>query len=497
MPTSWPKHPVIYEINTWVWLNELSQQDGHAITLDNVPEKQWDDIASFGVDAVWLMGVWERSPKGTELAIKDEVMTPVFRDALPDYNPSVDNIGSAYCVYNYEVDERLGGRKGLEVAREMLKQRNIRLILDFVPNHTAQDHSWVFKHTEYFVQGTQEDLTQLPTEFFQAGEHVIAKGRASLDSEAWQDVAQLNAFSSGLRKAAIGTLHSIAEQCDGVRCDMAMLLLNSNFESKWGKYVKERPQKEYWDEVIPSTRSQYPEMLFIAEAYWGHEKELLQLGFDYCYDKERFYDRIKYDDAENVRLHLTTDPDYQDKLVRFIENHDEERAAAIFSAEKERVAAVMMMTLPGAKILHEGQFEGRKVKTPVALARRRDEAPDLNLQAFYHKLLTVVKDSGLSKGQWQLCECRGWHDNGTYANLVAWCWSQGEVRYLVVVNLAHNPSQARVQLPWHELAGRTWRLVDVLSGDVFERDGSEMQSLGLFVGLPRWGFHFLRFSEIP
>src|SRR5947207_6748721 len=350
MPTSWPKRPVIYEINAWVWLQELSRQDGqNAITLDNVPAKQWDAIASFGVDAVWLMGVWQRSPKGADLAIKDKVMSAVFRDALPDYNPRVDNIGSAYCVYNFEVDERLGGRKGLEAAREMLKQRNIRLILDFVPNHVAQDHAWVFNHPEYFVQGTKEDLAQFHTRFCQAGEKVIAKGSEKRDFEPWQDVAQLNAFNSELRKAAIDTLHSIAEQCDGVRCDVAMLLLNSNFEDTWRKYIRERPKKEYWDEVISATRSRHPDMLVMAETYWNQEKELLQLGFDYCYDKDHFYDQIRYSNVKNIRSHLATSLDYQDKLVRFIENHDEERAAATFSPERERMAAVMMMTVPGAK----------------------------------------------------------------------------------------------------------------------------------------------------
>lgn len=495
MATSWPKRPVIYEINTWAWLKELGQQNGqNIITLGNVPEEQWDAIASLGVDAVWLMGVWERSPQGTDLAIKDEVMTAVFKQALPDYNPSVDNIGSAYCVHNYEVDKRLGGREGLKVAREMLRQRNIRLLLDFVPNHTAQDHPWISNHPEYFVQGTQEDLTQSPNAFFQAGEQVIAKGRASLDYDAWQDVAQVNAFSSGLRKAAIDTLHSIAEQCDGIRCDMAMLLLNRNFANLWKKHVGSPPAKEYWDEVISATRSQHPELLFMAEAYWDQEKDLLQLGFDYCYDKDHFYDQIKYDNMANVRSRLATSLDYQDKLVRFIENHDEERAAAAFSFEKECMAAVMMMTVPGAKLLHEGQLEGRKIQTPVALARRQDEAPDLNLQDFYHKLLTAAKRSGLSRSSWQLCTCLGWEDNSTYANLLAWCWSQSEERYLVVVNLSRNSSQARVLLPWNELAGKTWRLLDLLSGAVFEREGSLIQSSGLFVDLPVWGFHFLRFQ---
>src|SRR5436305_2495049 len=275
---------------------------------------------------------------------------------------------------------------------------------------------------------------------------------------------------------------------------MAMLLLNSNFERTWGKYVKEHPEKEYWDEVISGTRSRHPEMLFMAEAYWGQEKDLLQLGFDCCYDKDHFYDQIKYDNVENIRLHLTTGIDYQDKLVCFIENHDEERAAAIFSLEKERMAAVMMMTLPGAKLLHEGEFEGCKVQTPVALARRRDEAPDLKLKAFYHKLLTEVKASGLSQGVWQLCECRGWDDNDTYTKLLAWSWSQNKERYLVVVNLSPHPSQGRVLLPWSELVGKVWRLTDVLSGEVFEHGGGLMQSSGLFVDLPICGFHFLHFQ---
>src|SRR5579871_2113793 len=100
MAILWPKRPIIYEINTWVWLKELGQQDAqNIITLGSVPEKEWDAIAKLCVDAVWLMGVWERSPKGTELAINDEGMTSVFKRALPDYNPSLDNIGSAYCIH--------------------------------------------------------------------------------------------------------------------------------------------------------------------------------------------------------------------------------------------------------------------------------------------------------------------------------------------------------------------------------------------------------------
>src|SRR5947209_941672 len=491
MEPSWPQRPVIYEVNTWVWLNELSRYYQRAITLGSVPAEQWDMLALPGVDAVWLMGVWERSPAGIRIANENAGLQADFRSALPNYI-SADNVGSAYCVRRYVVDEHLGGPAGLAIARQMLAQRGLRLILDFVPNHVAPDSPWVFEHPEYFVQGTHEDLTQAPGSFFEAGGTVIANGRDP-NFAAWPDVAQLNAFNPDLRRAVVETVNSIAEQCDGMRCDMAMLLLNDVFERTWGGRAGVRPPDEYWHEVISATRLQHPNVLFVAEAYWDLEWNLQQLGFDYCYDK-RLYDRLVHDNAESIRLHLTAGLDYQDKLVRFIENHDELRAAATFSPGKERAAAVILMTLPGAKLIYEGQFEGQRVKLPVFLARSPVEPVDANLRAFYHTLLAAVKEAELREGKWQLCECTGWPNNGSYVNLVAWCWDQGEARHLVVVNLSEDRSQARVHLPWNELAGKMWQLTDALNGDVFERDGSEIQTVGLYVDLPMWRFHFLRFQ---
>lgn len=492
MDTSWPARPIIYEIHTWVWLNELSRHYKRAITLDTVPLEQWDALASLGVDAVWLMGVWERSREGMRIADENADLQADFRRALPDYT-TADNVGSAYCVRRYVVDKQLGGPEGLDVARQMFAQRGLRLILDFVPNHVAPDHPWVFEHPEYFVQGTREDLAQGPDAFFEANGTVIAKGRDPYFPP-WPDVAQLNAFSPSLRQAVVETLNSIAGQCDGMRCDMAMLLLNNIFARTWGERAGARPQEEYWREVISAVRVQHPNTLFIAEAYWDLEWDLQQLGFDYCYDK-RLYDRLEHDNAESVRLHLTAGLDYQNRLVRFIENHDEPRAAATFSPEKERVAALAIMTLPGAKLLYEGQLEGRRVRPPVFLARRPVEPLDADMQAFYYKLLATVKDSRLREGEWLLCERTGWPGNSSYLNLVAWCWNMGEARYLVVVNLSEYRSQAQIHLPWDNLAGRTWQLTDVLNGDVFERAGEQMRSTGLYVDLPAWRFHFLRFRS--
>ena len=306
---------------------------------------------------------------------------------------------------------------------------------------------------------------------------------------AWPDVVQLNAFSPGLRKAAAQTLLDIGAQCDGVRCDMAMLLLNDVFARTWPA-AGERPATEYWTDVIGAVRRKYPRMLFIAEAYWDLEWNLQQLGFDHCYDK-RLYDRLVHEGAESVRGHLGAGLDYQDRLIRFLENHDEPRAAAEFPPGRLRAAAVATLTLPGALLLHEGQLEGHRVKLPVFLARRPEEPADEDLRAFHLRLLAARRE--LRGGAWQLCERTGWPDNPSFRNVAAWCWRSEEWMHLVAVNLSDRPAQARVRLPWPDLAGEERQLEDLLDGQTYGRAGAELVDPGLYVDLPPWGAHLFRF----
>jgi glycosidase len=489
----WPKYPLIYEINTWVWLRELGEKYQRPITLASVPSEEWDALASFGFDAVWFMGVWERSPAGIRISMKNEGLLADFRRALPDFTER-DNVGSPYCVRRYLGDAELGGREGLALAREQLAKRGLRLVLDYVPNHVAPDHPWAFEHPEYFIQGTAEDLEKDPAAFLPVGEKIIACGKDP-HFPAWPDVLQLNAFHPGLRRAAIDTVTEIASQCDGMRCDMAMLLMNQIFERTWGERTGPKPAAEYWPELIGTVKRKHPEVKFIAEAYWDLEWELQLHGFDYCYDK-RLYDRLEHDPAESVRLHLCADFAYQEKLVRFIENHDEPRAAITFPPPKHLVAALMVATLPGARLLHEGEFEGRKVRLPVFLGRRPDESVDEELQDFYRRLLRAVDTDAFREGEWRLCEREGWPDNQSHLNLVAWCRRHDEERYLIVVNLSGQHSQGMVRVPWNEVGGRLWRLTDALSGEDYERDGSQMLSPGLYVDLSPWRCHFLKLAKL-
>jgi hypothetical protein len=395
--TGWPDQPVIYEINTAIWLDELSRAAGRRVTLADVPESAWDDVTPAGIDAVWLMGVWERSPAGLELAHANAALQASFTDSLPDLQPD-DMIGSPYCVRRYVVDGLFGGPGALAQARATLASRGIRLLLDYVPNHVAPDHPWVANHPELFVNGGEADIEAEPANWMRAGGHVLAHGRDPYFPP-WPDVVQLDAFSPAMRSAATATLAHIAAQCDGIRCDMAMLMTNQIFAKTWGGRAGQEPAEEFWPAVIAGLRRRHPQTVLLAEAYWDTEWMLQQQGFDFCYDK-RLYDRVIGRDVSGVRDHLRAGLEYQSRLVRFLENHDEPRVADELPGQAERAAAVAIATLPGATLWHEGQFEGRRVRPPVFLTRRPAEPPDADLAAWYRRLLaTVARRRGTGRPQ--------------------------------------------------------------------------------------------------
>ena len=472
---------MIFEINTWVWLAELGAR------LDTLTDEQWDATLPPAIDAVWLMGVWARSPIGARIA----------RDRLAGEVPADDVVGSAYCVRDYHVDERLGGDTGLAAARAALDRRGLRLILDYVPNHVAPDHPWVTERPEAFLPGLPSSPGNGSNGDMQIGDRWFALGRDPYFPP-WRDVLQLHAFSPALREAATAALAAIAGQCDGVRCDMAMLFLDDVFSSTWGDRAGWPLPQPYWPSVIGPVKEEHPEFRFIAEAYWDLEWALLEQGFDACYDK-RLYDRLAGLDPRGVRAHLGADLAYQQRMVRFIENHDEPRAALTWTPEQGRACAIATATLPGWFMLYEGQLDGRRVRPPVELGRRPAEPPDAAVREFYLRLLPAA--AAMRTGQWQQCPTSGWPDNATHERLLAWAWLDGDgagnaqEAWLVVVNLAGTPSQGRVSVAWPAAPRHTIAAADEVTGQTFERDGNELLDPGLYVDLVPWQCHVLRLTS--
>jgi glycosidase len=436
----WAKKPFIYEINTRVWLTDLTRRYGYHINLYNVPDEVLDELCAYQFDAVWLMGIWTRGEATWRSAMN---YVHEYRHALPDIEPEIDVAGSAYAIHYYEVEPLIGGRHGLAQLRQRLCQRGIKLILDFVPNHVATDHPWIRECPNYFVHRSTKALKRYPGMFFPAydvrgNRYAVAHGRDPY-FPSWIDTAQLNAFDPDLRQAVIATLRDIASQCDGVRCDMAMLMLNGVFNQTWGMFIDDpTPEVEFWDEVIPAVRDGYPNFLFMAEVYWGLEYTLQQQGFDYTYDKT-LYDRLFTEDVGKIRVHLEAALAFQERNIRFIENHDEPRAAASFGIEKSKMAATVICTLPGGVLLHDGQFVGRKVKLPVHIARQPDEPLNLELEEFYQRLLNETRHPIYQEGEWRLFDTQ-------QNRLLAYGWQDGDDYRLIVINVGSNQVEDTVIL---------------------------------------------------
>ena len=482
-----PRYPSLYQINTRVWLTRLSQTLGRRAALDDIPDAELDRLAWMGFDWIWLLSVWQTGLAGQKISRSHPQWRREFEQTLPDLSDA-DIPGSGFAISRYTVHRELGGDAALARLRERMRERRLRLMLDFVPNHTALDHHWVEDHPEYYVAGSELDLVREPHNYTWVrranGDRLLAYGRDPY-FDGWPDTLQLNYGNHELQGAMLDELVRIAGQCDGVRCDMAMLALPDVFERTWD--IAAEP---FWPKATRHVRERFANFCFMAEVYWDLEWTLQQQGFDYAYDK-RLYDRLREGHARPVREHFHAGLDYQDKLARFLENHDEPRAAATFAPGKDRAAAVLTFLAPGLRFFHQGQFEGCVKRISPHLGRGPDEVPNPGVQHFYQRLLDVLQRPALRQGQWQLLECvPAFAGDGSFDNFIAWTWQvPGGERLLIAVNFSAQPGQCYVRLPFPELQRAQWQLLDLLGDARYERDGDELRSRGLYLNVAPWQCH--------
>jgi Alpha amylase, catalytic domain len=482
-----PEYPSLYQINTRVWLTELSRSLGRPATLDDVPDDELDRIAAMELDWIWLLSVWQTGPAGRQVSLTSPRWRQEFEETLPDLTDD-DIAGSGFAITGYTVHPALGGDAALGRLRERLRSRGLRLMLDFVPNHTGLDHPWVEHHPEYYIAGSELDLVRAPGDYCRLrrarGELILAHGRDPY-FPGWQDTLQLDYSRRATQEAMLAELSKVAGQCDGVRCDMAMLILPDVFQRTWGVWGE-----PFWPRATRAARQWHPGFCFMAEVYWDLEWTLQQQGFDYTYDK-RLYDRLRTGQAGPVRDHLRAGLDYQSHLARFLENHDEPRAAAAFAPEVHEAAAVITFLSPGLRFFHQGQLEGRRKRISPHLRRGPDEPADQRLSRFYRRLLDVLRRPVVRRARWQLLESSAaWDGNGTWDCFVAFSWeAEAGQRLLVTVNFAANRSQCWLRLPFTGLAGCRWTLRDLIGDATYQRDGDELSTRGLYLDVGPWQYH--------
>lgn len=494
------RHPVLYEIDTRSWLERLTRLHGRRVQLGDVPTEALEPILRTGADLVWLMGVWRTGPAGRRASRGAPWLEPEARAILPDFEPS-DIVGSPYAIAAYEVAPVLGGEEGLARFREQLAGSGVGLVLDFVPNHTATDHPWVRRHPDWYVNADRDQAQADPDSWFtvraDGRTRRIAHGRDPY-FPAWRDTAQLDYRVPELRAAMADVLRQVASRCDGVRCDMAMLVLEDVFCATWqGRSstpaTGDAPAGEFWWHAIRNLRDRYLDFMLIAEGYWGLEHRLQQVGFDYTYDKV-LIDRLRSGRGEDVAGHLHADIDFQRRSVRFLENHDEPRAAAVLAGPRQQAAAVVAATAPGMLLLHDGQLDGARLRAPVELGRRPDEPVDPAIRAFYDRLLAAINAPAFRRGTPVRLEPRAtWQGDPTHAAFVAWLWvgPRRSLR-LAVVNLGSTTGRCFLPLGMPDFAGRSIVLEDLLGDARYVRDGDDLLARGLFLEMPPDGYHLFR-----
>jgi glycosidase len=521
-------HPLLYEVNARCWLRALSQKSGTAVTLANVPDSEIAGWQKLGFTHIWLMGVWTTGPRSRAEALKSPELRRAYDEVLPGWTEA-DVAGSPYAIGDYQVPPALGGEAGLKEFREKLRRQGLKLVLDFVPNHVGLDHPWVRQRPEFFVQS----LAPAPGAFAQeTGAEVrwLAHGKDPYFAP-WTDTVQLDYRCAATRAAMTQLLQSIARRCDGVRCDMAMLVLSDVFAKTWEQFPISNvgqasppagsgeprpndgpnsrltnpehlatglPNDEFWSSAISTIRQDHPGCVFLAEAYWGLEPRLQGLGFDYTYDKALYDSLVARDTAGAQRHLLGMSAEAVAGSAHFLENHDEPRIASILSPAEHRAAALLILGLPGMRFLHDGQLAGARRKIPVQLARRPEEPGQAEIANLYDQLLTTLPGSAVGQGRGELLKPRAaWSDNPTAQDFVIVQWQSRAPGFEVVaVNLAPHRSQCYAPLTVQHLAAHNWAMKDMLGQEFYKRSGDDLQNQGLYLDLPPHGAQLFQFEPI-
>ncbi len=480
-------NPTLYQLNPRTY---LSAAEGRNVTLDDIPDSLLEHLSTLGFDWLWLLGVWTVGPSSREISRSHNHLRNEFLHVLPDLTNG-DICGSPFAPISYSVDPALGGDAALARFRRRLGAFGMRLMVDFIPNHVGFDHPWVKHHPDYFFHGTEADITAEPDSWgrLKSGE-ILAYGRDP-NFSGWSDTLQLNYFNPNLHHAMLAELHSIADRADGVRCDMAMLLEPEVFARTWASRNTEHcaTALHFWPTAISSVKGKHRDFLFLAEVYWNYEHTLQQHGFDYTYDKT-LYDRVIARRGPEVKEHLIAPLAFQNRLARFLENHDEERIASKLSVAEHRAAAALTFLCPGMRFFHDGQLVGKKLRVPVHLARSPRERVDHGIEELYKVLLPIINSPTSKLGTWNLLHLReAWPYNPTYENFIAYLIEHPLRTLLVTVNFASYRSQCFVRIPDRVWLEGTFEFRDILSHERLVRSAYDLRDRGLFLDSAEWQTH--------
>lgn len=440
----------LYEINTRSWIKKF----GEDATLKDIPEEYWSSLRSRGMDYVWLMGIWETSVESIEACCFHPDLMRVYDHTDPDWTRG-DVQGSPYAIEDYQVSSLLGSWDDLALIYQKIKENDLNLILDFIPNHFNAYSQLITSNPEVFIEVSEAIYSSDPHSYFRRDGKYFAHGRDPY-FPAWTDTVQINYSNPATHQLMTERLQKIATVSDGVRCDMAMLVLPELFLNTWGSVLGPTSYvDDFWSLTIEKIKNQNPGFIFIAESYWDTEWTLQQMGFDFTYDK-KLHDLLVSGDNYALKGHLRAEEEYQRKSLHFIENHDEPRSMQVLGETRSKAAAVIMSTTPGMHLFYDGQWEGHRIKMPVQLNSVGHESPcpcplanhlDVGSRhlvctchnVFYTALTAAIDNPVLKDGRYNVIDNKN-------VNLHVRQWTRSTESFLVIVNYSDQTQKDTIEL---------------------------------------------------
>lgn len=504
----WMTNATLVAKHTLVWLDQLGRRFGTPITrLDEIPVEALEELHQQGFDALWLVGLWERSHASEVLA----------RAA-----GRADAAASAYAVRNYEIAAALGGWEALDALAGRCRDLGLTLGCDLVPNHTAIDADWVIDRPELFVQlprppfpnyrFTGPDLSPDPRveirleDGYALGTDaaVVFERREVASGEVrylyhgndgtglpWKDTAQLDYTRADVRELMTEQICTIASHFRMIRFDAAMTLTRRHFQRLWypapgkGGAIPSRAEqglaprafdqlmpREFWAEVVEQVAERHPDTMLVAEAFWLMEPYFVrELGIHRVYHSA-FMHWLAHDRPgdlwEWIAAALEREPRELSRYVHFLTTPDEKPAAELFGVgDRYLAAATLLATLPGLPLFGHGQVEGLREKYGMEFSRaERDESADPGLVARHQlQLAPLLAQRRLfaDPERLRLLEVRG----EGFEPGVVWAFTNrsGDEGVLVVVALVDRALSATIgpsepfRVPW---GSRSCQLAEAL-----------------------------------
>jgi glycosidase len=488
--SSWMPQVVLLAKSTYVWLDQLSRAYGRPIErLDAIPEEELAELAGRGFNALWLIGLWERS---------------VASRTIKRLRGQPDAVASAYALYDYAIADDLGGTEALDRLRERASRHGIRLASDMVPNHVGIDGRWVIEHPSWFVSLDHPpypgytfdgpDLSpdhrvalRIEDHYYDGSDAAVVFQRVDRESGEvrfiyhgndgttmpWNDTAQLDYLQAEVREAVIRTILHVARQFPIIRFDAAMTLAREHVRRLWypphgegggvpsrGRYgsmdddaFDERLPEEFWREVVDRVAAEVPDTLLLAEAFWMMEGYFVRsLGMHRVYNSAFMHMLQREANREYraiVKEVLLFDPQVLKRFVNFLNNPDEETALTQFGdGDKYFAATTLLATMPGMPMFGHGQVEGFREKYGMEYRRPKEhEVPDEALVARHRREIFP-----LLHRRWQFAEIEGFRlfdvvddDGGVVEDVYAYANAVRGATSFVAVNNRYERARGRVR----------------------------------------------------